>query len=167
MLCDVRRNPVSRKPGFSRKALASSCDAIGIRYVHMPELGIASDKRRTLSTEADYDALFAEYEAAWLPLQGTSLDTIRGWRSSSSAMHLSMVPLPSTISWISCIGRPTRAVKSSRDIPRSSIIEMMVSPGGQAKYAEDTAHRKRVLCLPEDALCFISDALHGVLKPSQ
>jgi uncharacterized protein (DUF488 family) len=39
---------------------------IGIEYVHVPELGIISDKRKSLKTKADYDALFSDY-AATLP----------------------------------------------------------------------------------------------------
>ncbi|MPN42553.1 hypothetical protein SDC9_190110 [bioreactor metagenome] len=35
---------------------------LGIQYSHMPELGIASDKRQHLETMDDYNALFAGYE---------------------------------------------------------------------------------------------------------
>ena len=38
-LVDVRLRPFSRKPGFSKKALAEHLAASGIEYVHMPELG--------------------------------------------------------------------------------------------------------------------------------
>ena len=48
VLCDVRRNPVSMKYGFSKRQLQHACDRIGIGYVHMPELGIDSQKRRHL-----------------------------------------------------------------------------------------------------------------------
>ena len=61
-LCDVRRNPLSRKYGFSKGTLSQSCERVGIRYEHLPQLGIASEERRDLKTQADYDALFAEYE---------------------------------------------------------------------------------------------------------
>jgi uncharacterized protein (DUF488 family) len=62
ILCDVRRNPISRKYGFSQKTLMNALERLGIEYNHYPELGIASDKRGALVTQADYDALFAEYE---------------------------------------------------------------------------------------------------------
>lgn len=39
VLVDVRLNPWSRKPGFSKKALALSLEAAGISYVHEPSLG--------------------------------------------------------------------------------------------------------------------------------
>ena len=40
-LVDVRANPYSRKPGFSRKRLAESLAAAGIMYRHEPLLGNA------------------------------------------------------------------------------------------------------------------------------
>ena len=52
---------------------------MGIRYEHLPELGIASEERRELHTQADYDALFAEYERKSLPHEGEALAKIRGW----------------------------------------------------------------------------------------
>ncbi len=88
LLCDVRRNPLSRKYGFSKSALARTCDGIGIRYEHIPELGIASDQRRELSTQADYDALFAEYMQDWLPDQGPALTRIREWFDAGERVAL-------------------------------------------------------------------------------
>lgn len=79
VLADVRANPMSRKKGFSKKALAEACEAAGIRYEHLPELGIPTAKRKGLKTQADYDALFAVYEREWLPGQGETIDRLRGW----------------------------------------------------------------------------------------
>jgi len=79
LLCDVRRNPLSRKYGFSKGTLSNACRGVDIRYEHLPELGIASDERRELHTQADYDALFAVYESENLPKQSEPLATIRGW----------------------------------------------------------------------------------------
>lgn len=79
VLCDVRRNPISRKYGFSKNTLARGCEGVGIRYEHLPELGISSDRRQSLETQADYDALFEEYERSSLPRQSAALNTIRGW----------------------------------------------------------------------------------------
>ena len=78
-LCDVRRNPLSRKYGFSKTTLSKECESVGIRYEHLPELGIASEQRRELNTQSDYDALFAVYERSSLPEQARTLGTIRGW----------------------------------------------------------------------------------------
>ena len=40
-LVDVRANPYSRRPGFSKKKLSESLAAAGITYRHEPELGNA------------------------------------------------------------------------------------------------------------------------------
>ncbi len=79
LLCDVRRNPISRKYGFSKNTLANGCEGVGIRYEHVPELGIASDQRQNLETQADYDALFAHYERKSLPKQHPALTKIATW----------------------------------------------------------------------------------------
>lgn len=42
---DVRLNPVSRKPGFSRKSLSAKLQEAGIDYVHMRALGNPTDNR--------------------------------------------------------------------------------------------------------------------------
>ncbi|GHH63651.1 hypothetical protein GCM10017673_04960 [Streptosporangium violaceochromogenes] len=39
MLIDIRLNPISRKPGLSKKRLAAAVAENGIEYVHMPQLG--------------------------------------------------------------------------------------------------------------------------------
>jgi uncharacterized protein (DUF488 family) len=88
ILCDVRRNPLSRKYGFSKGTLSHACDGVGIRYEHLPELGIASDRRQNLDTQADYDALFAKYERKDLPSQGKALGKIEGWVRSGARVAL-------------------------------------------------------------------------------
>jgi uncharacterized protein YwgA len=61
LLCDVRKNPLSRKFGFSKAKLKHIVETVGIKYVHIPDLGIESDKRKTLKTDNDYQCLFSEY----------------------------------------------------------------------------------------------------------
>jgi len=39
ILVDIREIPISRKKGFSKKALAASLQSHGLRYIHMRELG--------------------------------------------------------------------------------------------------------------------------------
>jgi uncharacterized protein (DUF488 family) len=63
VLCDVRNNPLSRKFGFSKTNLQKYCNAIGIDYVHIKELGIISTKRLNLKTDNDYQTLFKGYES--------------------------------------------------------------------------------------------------------
>lgn len=65
-LIDVRRNPIARRYGFHRSTLSRLCNRLEIKYVHIPTLGIASDKRRELNSAADYRALFADYRSGTL-----------------------------------------------------------------------------------------------------
>lgn len=66
LLCDVRKNPLSMKYGFSKNQLKNACESIGISYIHIPELGIVSEKRTDLKTINDYEKLFDEYEKTTL-----------------------------------------------------------------------------------------------------
>jgi uncharacterized protein (DUF488 family) len=93
VLCDVRRNPLSRKYGFSKRTLESGCTAVGIRYAHLPQLGIASAQRRHLRTRADYDALFLSYERDYLPHQGEALAAIRDWIAAGERVALTCYEL--------------------------------------------------------------------------
>lgn len=61
LLCDVRMNPISRKFGFSKGRLSELLPTVGIEYLHIPELGITSGKRKYLHTAVDYQHLFADY----------------------------------------------------------------------------------------------------------
>lgn len=75
LLCDVRRNPFSRKFGFSKGALGKLLPKMGIQYLHIPELGIASAQRKSLRTMEDYQKLFRQYRAD-LPGQADSLRSL-------------------------------------------------------------------------------------------
>lgn len=76
LLCDVRKNPLSRKYGFSKKTLSETVEKMGIAYLHIPELGIVSDKRSHLETKEDYNKLFAEYENTTLRSELNALDRL-------------------------------------------------------------------------------------------
>jgi uncharacterized protein (DUF488 family) len=62
LLCDVRKNSFSMKYGFSKSQLSKACNGVGIKFIHIPEVGINADKRRALNSQADYDKLFDEYK---------------------------------------------------------------------------------------------------------
>ena len=62
VLCDVRKNPISMKYGFSKTQLKNACEGVGITYIHIPEVGIESNQRQQLITQSDYDQLFAHYK---------------------------------------------------------------------------------------------------------
>ncbi len=62
ILCDVRKNPFSMKFGFSKNMLKHALENVGIKYIHIPELGIESEERQELNSLEDYKKLFLEYE---------------------------------------------------------------------------------------------------------
>lgn len=76
VLIDVRKNPLSRKYGFSKKTLSSLLERLGIEYIHIPELGIESSQRQDLSSQSDYDRLFTVYEQTVLREQVNALDRV-------------------------------------------------------------------------------------------
>lgn len=76
VLCDVRKNPLSRKYGFAKKTLQNACESVNIKYIHLPELGIKSEKRKHLNTQDDYDSLFVDYEKEILPNQEKEINFI-------------------------------------------------------------------------------------------
>jgi len=45
LLVDVRLNPISRKPGFSKKQLTAALAEVGIEYLHERALGNPQDNR--------------------------------------------------------------------------------------------------------------------------
>ena len=75
LLCDVRKNPLSRKYGFSKNNLSVLLPKLGISYKHIPELGIPSPLRSSLTSKADYARLFAQY-CQQLPQKTDSLQHI-------------------------------------------------------------------------------------------
>lgn len=66
VLCDVRKNAYSQKYGFSKSQLQKACEGVGIKYLHIPELGIESDQRQELVLQKDFDELFENYEKTTL-----------------------------------------------------------------------------------------------------
>jgi uncharacterized protein (DUF488 family) len=66
LLIDVRKNALSKKYGFSKSQLSRTCESMNIKYVHVPELGIDSEKRKDLNNISDYNRLFSEYETSIL-----------------------------------------------------------------------------------------------------
>jgi uncharacterized protein (DUF488 family) len=76
LLVDVRKNPLSMKFGFSKTLLRKFCENLGIKYVHLPAVGISSDKRQELETQQDYDVLFEDYKATTLKQTKNSQEEI-------------------------------------------------------------------------------------------
>ena len=76
VVVDVRRNPISRKYGFSKTRMREMLASEGIDYMHLPKLGIESVRRRSLKTRADYNALFLWYENEVLDKEEVALGEI-------------------------------------------------------------------------------------------
>ena len=103
LLCDVRRNAISRKYGFSKSTLEGACSGVGIRYEHLPELGIESRRRRGLKTEAEFKNLFKTYEQTILPNRGDALGRIRAWLRSGESVALTCFELEAGLCHRHCV----------------------------------------------------------------
>ena len=75
-------------PCLTRTPTEPSCSGS-----HLPQLGIASAERRDLKTQADYDALFEDYERTSLPQQSESLAQIQGWIKEGERVALTCFEL--------------------------------------------------------------------------
>jgi uncharacterized protein (DUF488 family) len=63
---DVRANPISRKPGLSKNALARNLATVNIRYVHAIEMGCPKAVRDRYKSDGDwaaYTRAFLDYIA--------------------------------------------------------------------------------------------------------
>lgn len=59
---DVRKIPLSRKPGFSKNSLRELLKKIGINYYHFPKLGSPTSLRKKLKEgDGDYLKFFKKY----------------------------------------------------------------------------------------------------------
>lgn len=61
LLVDVRENPVSRKPGFSKNKIKAFLAENNISYIHLSEFGSPKDIREKLHKDLNYDAFFQQY----------------------------------------------------------------------------------------------------------
>jgi len=75
VVVDVRRLPLSHKPGFSKTRLSESLESHGIHYVHMPELGSPKEWREELRHTGDFPQFFRRYRAG-LATQEASLASL-------------------------------------------------------------------------------------------
>jgi len=66
---DVRNNPQSMKYGFSKKSFSNYVEKAGLKYFHIPELGIPSEMRKGLGQTLTHKKLFDKYKLNLLPKQ--------------------------------------------------------------------------------------------------
>lgn len=67
VVVDVRNNPQSMKYGFSKKSFKQYIESAGMKYIHIPELGIPSAMRKGLGESVSHKTLFEAYETKLLP----------------------------------------------------------------------------------------------------
>lgn len=87
-LVDVRKNPVSRKFGFSKNRLEKAVENVSISYIHIPELGVPSDMRHALSSREDYTRLFTTYSTKILPANQDALELLHSIVKSKTRVAL-------------------------------------------------------------------------------
>ena len=62
LVIDVRRNPVSRKTGFSKNQFRKHLIKEGINYISKTELGVSNNLRNKLKEDKDYNYFFNQYK---------------------------------------------------------------------------------------------------------
>lgn len=72
-LIDVRCNPVARRFGFHKSTLQRVSADLGIEYVHIPDLGVPSERRQDLDGDKSYAALFDWYESELVKSKKTAV----------------------------------------------------------------------------------------------
>jgi len=85
---DVRNNPQSMKYGFSKKRFRQYIESAGMKYIHIPELGIPSSMRKGLGTSVSHETLFRIYETELLPDQEEAQKRLLGLIAEYSRIAL-------------------------------------------------------------------------------
>ncbi|MBD80742.1 MAG: hypothetical protein CL840_17640 [Crocinitomicaceae bacterium] len=115
LLCDVRKNSLSMKYGFSKNQLKNACESIGIKYLHIPKLGIESNKRQKLNSLKDYEKLFEEYEKSTLKENHDSILEVSDLLEKYSRVALTCFEKEA------CMCHRSRVVKSLKKLPNWNI----------------------------------------------
>jgi uncharacterized protein (DUF488 family) len=80
---DIRELPLSRKRGFSKKALSAMLDSAGLGYVHMVGLGCPRPVRDRYREDGDWKRYTRDF-LKHLKTQGMALDDLSARAQSSS-----------------------------------------------------------------------------------
>jgi len=93
-LVDVRMNPIARRYGFHRSTLNRLCGKLDIKYVHIPTLGIRSDKRQDLDAPGARERLFKDYEATTLKDELQAIDIVADFVKKTPSVLVCMEANP-------------------------------------------------------------------------
>lgn len=78
LLADVRKNPLSRRKGFSKNKLAAALAEKGIDYLHLPTLGVPTEWRKSAKAgEITRRKMFADYKKKILPRAADEIGRLR------------------------------------------------------------------------------------------
>lgn len=86
LVVDIREHATSRKPGFAAQELKESLSAIGVAYVHLPQLGCPSESRHALWRQGDAETFFESYRRRLAEHPGAFPDLLRRLRSGRSLL---------------------------------------------------------------------------------
>ncbi len=76
-IIDLRKNPVSRKKGFSKNKLAAHLQEAGIAYRHIPALGVPSEwRKKAKEGEITRQQMFKNYVTQILRREDAELDLL-------------------------------------------------------------------------------------------
>ena len=95
-LVDVRNNPVARRYGFHKSTLRRLAKRLEMDYEHVPELGIKSELRQSLSDQASYERLFDEYEKTTLRSEKDAIERIAQMVSDKPSVLVCMEACPTS-----------------------------------------------------------------------
>lgn len=77
LVIDIRKTPLSRKKGFSKRKLAENLKLKGLDYSHMPGLGVPGEWRKLAKSNfISREKMFDDYVKKILPLHQQELDEI-------------------------------------------------------------------------------------------
>ncbi|CAG4906363.1 DUF488 domain-containing protein [Paraburkholderia saeva] len=84
---DIRELPLSRKPGFSKKALTSTLNLSGLEYVHMVELGCPKPVRDRYREDGNWKR-YTEGFSKYLKTQAAAIAELSDLAGSSNCALL-------------------------------------------------------------------------------
>ncbi|GAB4059567.1 DUF488 domain-containing protein [Uliginosibacterium sediminicola] len=84
---DIRELPLSRKPGFSKKALANALNLSGLEYVHMVELGCPKPVRDRYRVDGNWKH-YTDGFLKHLKAQGTAVTELSDLASATNCVLL-------------------------------------------------------------------------------